>query len=69
MSIGTVKWFNTKKGYGFIQPEDNTKDVFIHASALERAGIRSLRDGQRIEYEIISGKDGRSSADNIVTLD
>lgn len=69
MSIGTVKWFNSKKGYGFIQPEDNTKDVFIHASALERAGIRSLRDGQRIEYEIISGKDGRSSADNIVTLD
>lgn len=69
MSIGTVKWFNTKKGYGFIQPEDNTKDVFIHASALERAGIRSIRDGQRIEYEIISGKDGRSSADNIVTLD
>lgn len=69
MSIGTVKWFNSKKGYGFIQPEDNTKDIFIHASALERAGIRSLRDGQRIEYEIISGKDGRSSADNIVTLD
>lgn len=69
MSIGTVKWFNSKKGYGFIQSEDNTKDIFIHASALERAGIRSLRDGQRVEYEIILGKDGRSSADNIVTLD
>ncbi|MBR7159092.1 MAG: cold-shock protein [Alphaproteobacteria bacterium] len=69
MTTGTVKWFNTTKGYGFIQPEDNSKDVFVHASALERAGIRSLRDGQKVQYELTAGRDGRSSAENIVTLD
>ncbi len=69
MTIGTVKWFNTTKGYGFIQPEDNSKDVFVHASALEKAGIRALRDGQKVQYELTSGRDGRSSAENIVTLD
>ncbi len=51
MATGTVKWFNTTKGYGFIQPEDGGKDVFVHISAVERAGLRSLNDGQRVSYE------------------
>jgi CspA family cold shock protein len=51
MSIGTVKWFNATKGYGFIQPEDGTKDVFVHISAVERAGIGNLSEGQRVSFE------------------
>ncbi len=66
MSVGTVKWFNPAKGFGFIQPEDGSKDVFVHISAVERAGLSTLSEGQRIEFELVSGQDGRSSAENLV---
>jgi CspA family cold shock protein len=69
MSVGSVKWFNPTKGYGFIQPEDGSKDVFVHISAVERAGLCTLVEGQKVEYELASGKDGRASAENIVVAD
>lgn len=69
MSVGTVKWFNPSKGYGFIEPTDGSKDVFIHISALERAGIGSLNEGQKIEYELVPGNNGKSSADSVKLLD
>ncbi|MGD9865178.1 MAG: cold-shock protein [Pseudodonghicola sp.] len=62
MAKGTVKWFNQTKGFGFIAPETGGKDVFVHISALERAGIRQLDDGQAVTFEIESGRDGRESA-------
>ena len=65
MAIGTVKWFNATKGYGFIMPQDGGKDVFVHISALERAGLRGLNDGQAVTFDIESGRDGRESATNI----
>ncbi len=65
MATGTVKWFNATKGFGFINPEDGSKDVFLHISAVERAGLQSPDDGQKVEYELESGKDGRSSAGNL----
>jgi CspA family cold shock protein len=63
--IGTVKWFNKTKGYGFIQPEDGSKDVFVHISAVERAGLGTLNEGQKVQFEIVRGKDGKSSADQL----
>ncbi|MBZ4022216.1 cold-shock protein [Rhodobacter sp. TJ_12] len=68
MATGTVKWFNTTKGYGFIAPDDGGKDVFVHISAVERAGLKSLSDNQKISYELISGRDGRSSAGELKLL-
>jgi len=65
MAIGTVKFFNTTRGFGFIAPEDGGKDVFVHVSALERAGIPSVAEGQKLEYEVTSGRDGRTSAENL----
>jgi CspA family cold shock protein len=65
MATGTVKWFNATKGYGFIQPDDGSKDVFLHVSAVERAGLQSPADGQKVEYEIEAGRDGRTSAGNL----
>ena len=65
MTTGTVKWFNATKGFGFIQPDDGSKDVFVHISAVERAGLGTLADGQRIQYELVRGKDGKTSADNL----
>jgi CspA family cold shock protein len=65
MASGTVKWFNATKGYGFIQPDDGTKDVFVHISAVEQAGLRSLMEGQKVGYEIEKGRDGKSSATNL----
>ncbi|MGE5539241.1 MAG: cold-shock protein [Gemmatimonas sp.] len=65
MSTGTVKWFNPTKGYGFIQPEDGSKDVFVHISAVERAGLGNLREGQRVSYELERGREGKTSAVNL----
>jgi CspA family cold shock protein len=62
MTTGTVKWFNAQKGYGFIQPEDGSKDVFVHISAVERAGLGSLHEGQRITYQLERGQQGKTSA-------
>jgi cold shock protein len=62
---GKVKWFNKTKGYGFIQPDDGSKDVFVHISAVERAGIGTLNEGQSVQFEVVRGKDGKSSADNL----
>ena len=62
MAKGTVKWFNTEKGYGFIQPADGGKDIFVHITAVQAAGLQSLKDNQPIEYELIDGRDGRKSA-------
>ena len=59
---GTVKWFNAVKGFGFICPDDGTKDVFVHLSAVQRSGMTTLEEGQRVEYEMVAGKDGRTSA-------
>jgi CspA family cold shock protein len=64
MATGTVKWFNPTKGYGFIQPQGGGKDVFVHISAVERAGLSSLNEGQTVEYEIVSNR-GKESADNL----
>jgi CspA family cold shock protein len=66
MANGTVKWFNPAKGFGFIQPESASKDVFVHASALERAGIDRLDEGQKVTFDIEAGRDGRDSATNLV---
>jgi CspA family cold shock protein len=63
-SIGTVKWFNAQKGYGFIQPEDGSKDVFVHISAVERAGIRALNEGQKVSFQLQSDR-GKMSAVNL----
>jgi CspA family cold shock protein len=65
MTIGTVKWFNSQKGYGFIQPEDGSKDVFVHVSAVERAGLGSLHEGQKLSFELEQGQQGRTSAVNL----
>ena len=62
MTIGTVKWFNTQKGYGFIQPEDGSKDVFVHISAVERSGLGRLVEGQRIGYQLERDQQGKTSA-------
>lgn len=69
MPTGTVKWFNATKGFGFIQPSDGSQDAFVHISAVERAGLSSLREGQKVEYELVPGRNGKSSADNLVALD
>ena len=65
MPNGTVKWFNPTKGFGFIQPEDNSKDVFVHISAVERSGIGTLREGQRISFDLERGQQGKVSAVNL----
>jgi CspA family cold shock protein len=66
MSTGTVKWFNAGKGFGFIQPDDGSTDVFVHISAVERSGMNSLNEGQKVAYEIVRDKrTGKNSADNL----
>lgn len=69
MATGTVKWFNPTKGYGFIQPSDGGKDAFVHISAVERAGLQTLNEGQKVEFELVTGRNGKSSAENLVVSD
>lgn len=66
MATGTVKWFNATKGYGFIQPDDGSPDVFVHVSAVEKAGMRGLNEGQKVRYERVQGKNGKYSAESLV---
>jgi CspA family cold shock protein len=68
MATGTVKWFNATKGFGFIAPDDGSKDVFVHVSAVQAAGLSGLKDGQKIQYELAKGKDGKTSAGNLKTV-
>jgi CspA family cold shock protein len=68
MSTGTVKFFNTSKGFGFIRPDDGSKDVFVHVSAVERAGLGSINEGQKLSYELERGNDGKSSAGELKAL-
>ena len=68
MANGTVKWFNTTKGYGFIAPEDGGKDIFVHISAVERSGLTGLADDQKVTYDLAAGRDGRESAENITLV-
>lgn len=65
MANGTLKWFNSTKGFGFIEPEGGKRDVFVHISALERAGLQGLEDGQKVTFDIEAGRDGRESATNL----
>ncbi len=69
MANGTVKWFNATKGFGFIEPEGGSKDVFVHISAVERAGLRDLADGQKVTFDIEPGRDGREAASNLALAD
>ena len=68
MALGTVKWFNTQKGFGFIQPDDGGKDVFVHISAVQRAGLSTLNEGQKIRYEVVSER-GKQAAGNLSLAD
>ena len=68
MPVGTVKWFNTTKGYGFIEPEEGGKDVFVHISAVERSGMTGLADNQKVSFELIEGRDGRQMAGDLKAL-
>ena len=68
MANGTVKWFNGQKGYGFIQPEEGGADVFVHISAVERAGMQSLREGKKVSYEMERGRNGKVAAVNLRAL-
>ncbi len=69
MATGTVKWFNPAKGFGFIEPEDGSKDVFVHNSGVERAGLSSLGEGQKVSYELQPGQNGKSSAENLSVIE
>ncbi|MBC26797.1 MAG: cold-shock protein [Rhodospirillaceae bacterium] len=69
MPTGSVKWFNPTKGYGFIAPDEGSQDAFVHISAVEKAGLDTLREGQKVEYELVPGNNGKSSAENLVIQD
>lgn len=69
MATGTVKWFNPNKGFGFIEPEDGSKDAFVHISAVERAGLTTLQEGQKVTFELQAGRDGKTAAENIAIAD
>jgi len=68
MANGTVKWFNPTKGFGFIEPEDGSSDAFVHISAVERAGLSTLNEGQKVSYELQAGQNGKSSAENLAVI-
>lgn len=69
MATGTVKWFDTTKGFGFIQPDEGGKDAFVHISAVERSGLSGLNEGQKISYELVEGRGGRMAAENLSVVD
>ena len=69
MPTGTVKGFNTTKGYGFIEPDEGGNDAFVHISAVQEAGLRELREGQKVEFELVPGRDGRQAAGSLKALD
>ena len=69
MPSGTVKWFNSQKGFGFIQPEEGGADAFVHISAVERAGLYSLDEGKKVEYELVQGRNGKYAAENLKIVD
>ena len=66
---GTVKWFNPIKGFGFIEPEDGSKDAFVHISAVERSGLSGLNEGQKVTFDLVSGRDGKMAAENLAIAD
>ena len=66
MPSGTVKWFNATKGYGFVEPDDGSQDAFVHISAVERAGLSGLNEGQKVQFELVQGQNGKTSAENLV---
>jgi|TARA_R110002072_G_scaffold76158_2_gene178904 CspA family cold shock protein len=69
MATGTVKWFNSQKGFGFIQPDEGGDDAFVHISAVERSGLNGLDDGVKVEYELVEGRNGKMAAENLRLLD
>jgi len=69
MLKGTVKWFNTQKGYGFIEPEDGSSDAFVHISAVEKAGLSTLNEGQKVQFELVEGRNGKVAAENLSVSD
>ena len=69
MATGTVKWFNSDKGYGFIEPEDGSRDVFVHISALERSGLATLNEGRKVSFELVPGRNGKSAAEQLSLVD
>jgi CspA family cold shock protein len=69
MPTGTVKWFNPNKGFGFIEPEDGSNDAFVHISAVERSGLSTLNEGQKVSYDLEPGRDGKSAAENLSIID
>ena len=69
MAKGTVKWFNPTKGYGFIEPDDGSKDAFVHIGAVEASGLSGLNEGQKVSFELVSGRDGKMAAENLVAED
>ncbi len=69
MASGTVKWFNPTKGYGFIQPDDGSKDAFVHISAVQNSGLASLEEGQKVNYELVEGRGGKMAAENLSVAD
>ena len=69
MATGTVKWFNPTKGFGFIEPEDGSKDAFVHISAVERSGLLGLEEGQKVTFDLVSSRDGKMAAENLAIAD
>lgn len=69
MPTGTVKWFNVSKGYGFIEPDDGGEDTFVHISAVQEAGMQQLQEGQKVEFELVPGRDGREAAGSLKAVE